>query len=129
MTSIEDSRERKVRVCRPAFQDSQLLLPRYYARSELTRQVLKLRWWDLGQPRVLDLAWSTIPETDLSELVVDDGFGLPDGLRVIFFVPSTSDTTIWVLGIRKAAEEFTELMKAIYVGRSKIVLERMNELE
>lgn len=85
--------------------------------------------WAPDQPRVLDLAWSTIPETDLSELVVDDGFGLPDGLRVIFFVPSTSDTTIWVLGIRKAAEEFTELMKAIYVGRSKIVLERMNELE
>jgi hypothetical protein len=129
MTSIEDSRERKVRVCRPAFQDSHLLLPRYYSRSELIRQVLKLRWWDPDEPRVLDLAWSTIPETDLSELVVDDGIGLPDGLRVIFFLPSTSDTTIWILGVRKTAEEFTEHMKAIYVGRSKVVRERMNELE
>lgn len=129
MTSNKDSRERKVRVGRPAFQDSQSLLPRYYSRSELIRQALKLRWWDPEEPSVLDLAWSTIPETDLSELVVDDGFGLPNGLRVIFFVPSTSDTTIWVLGIRKAAEEFTEHMKAIYVGRSKIVLERMNEPE
>ena len=128
MTPNKDSRERKVRVCRPAFQDSQLLLTRYYARSELVRQALKLRWWDPEKPHVLDLAWSTIPETDLSELVVDDGFGLADGLRVIFFVPSTSDT-IWVLGVRKAAEEFTEHMKAIYVGRSKIVLERMNEPE
>jgi len=43
-------------------------------------------------------------------------------------IDSTSDT-IWVLGIRKAAEEFTEHMKAIYVGRSKIVLERMSEPE
>lgn len=128
MTFSRDSRERKVRVCRPAFQDSHLLLPRYYARSELTRQVLKLRWWDPETPHVLDLAWSTIPETDLSELVVEDGFGLSDGLRVIFFVPSTSAATVWVLGIRKAAEAFTEHMKAIYVGRSKIVIERKNEL-
>lgn len=94
----------------------------------MIRQVLKLRWRDPEEPHVLDLAWSTIPETDLAELVVDDGFGLPDGLRVIFFVPSTSDT-IWVLGIRKAAEEFTEHMNAIYVGRSTIVLGRMNEPE
>ena len=129
MTPSKDSREMKVRVCRPALQDSHLLLPRYCQRSELIRQILKLRWWDPEEPHVLDLAWSTIPATDLSELVVDDGIGLPDGLRVIFFIPSTSDTTIWVLGIRKVAEEFTEHMKAIYVGRSKIVLERMNEPE
>lgn len=76
MTSASDPAERQVLICRPAFQDSQQLLHRYHSRSELVRQMLKLRWWDPDRPRVLDLAWSKIPETDLSELFVDDAFGI-----------------------------------------------------
>ena len=75
------------------------------------------------------LAWSKIPETDLFELFVDDAFGISDSLRVIFFAPPDSDTTVWVLGVRKAAEEFTEHTKAIFVGRSTIVLERRTDLD
>ena len=129
MTSSRDPAERQVFICRPAFQDSQQLLHRYQSRSELVRQALKLRWWDPDRPRVLDLAWSKIPETDLSELVVDDAFCISGGLRVIFFAPSDSDTTVWVLGVRKATEDFTEHAKAIYVGRSTIVLERRTDLD
>jgi len=110
MTSASDPAERQVLICRPAFQDSQQLLHRYHSRSELVRQMLKLRWWDPDRPRVLDL--------------VDDAFGISDGLRVMFFAPPTSDTTVWVLGVRKVNEEFTERTKAIFVGRSTIVLER-----
>ena len=80
MTPDPDLPERQVLVCRPAFQDSQQLLPRYYSRSELVRQVLKLRWWDPNRPRVLDLAWSKIPETDLFELFVDNALGISDSL-------------------------------------------------
>ena len=76
-----------------------------------------------------DLAWSKIPETDLSELVVDDAFCISGGLRVIFFAPPDSDTTVWVLGVRKVNEEFTERTKAIFVGRSTIVLERRTDLD
>ena len=129
MTSASDPAERQVLICRPAFQDSQQLLHRYHSRSELVRQMLKLRWWDPDRPRVLDLAWSKIPETDLSELFVDDAFGISDGLRVIFFAPPTSDTTVWVLGVRKVNEDFTERTKAIFVGRSTIVLERRTDLD
>ena len=129
MTSAPDLPERQVLICRPAFQDSQQLLPRYHSRSELVRQVLKLQWWDPDRPRVLDLAWSKIPETDLFELFVDDAFGISDSLRVIFFAPPDSDTTVWVLGVRKATEEFTEYTKAIFVCRSTIVLERRTDLD
>ena len=129
MTSAPECPERQVLICRPAFQDSQQLLNRYHSRSELVRQVLKLRWWDPDRPRVLDLAWSKIPETDLSELFVDDAFGVSGGVRVIFFAPPDSDTTVWVLGVRKATEDFTDHTKAIYVGRSTIVLERRPDLD
>ncbi len=49
-----------VRICRPAFQDLQSLLPRYYARSELNRQLQKLKWWNSIDPQVIDLSWSSI---------------------------------------------------------------------
>ncbi|MDB2318023.1 hypothetical protein N9V88_00385 [bacterium] len=119
-----------VRICRPAFQDFQRLLPRYYARSELNRQLLKLRWWNPKEPFVIDLAWNQVPDTDLYELVIEKGFEFATGLRIVFFEHSPRDAvspSIWILGGIKICEEFDEINKMIYVGRSLIVRERATE--
>lgn len=120
---------RVVRICRPAFQDFHRLLPRYYARSELNRQLQKLRWWKATDPFVVDLAWNPIPGTGLGELLIEPGFDFAIGLRVLFF-EQPSDVavpSIWVLGGLKMGEEFSDVHRMVYIGRSIIVKERVTE--
>ena len=114
-------------ICRPTFQDFHCLLPRYYARSELNRQLQKLKWWNSKDPQVIDLVWNRIPGTGLAELVFDRCSEFPAGLRIVFFQhsPEGADQRwVWVLGGLKLTEEFDDNRKAIYVGRSVIVQER-----
>jgi hypothetical protein len=108
----------------------QALLPRYYARSELNRQLQKLMWWNPEDPQVVDLAWHRIPGTELCELIFDRCSEFPAGLRVVFFPHSPEGTDqrwVWVLGGLDLSEEFDDIRKTIYVGRSLIVQERATE--
>lgn len=116
----------QVRICRPAFQDFQRIFRRYYARSVLNRQLLKLRWWDPNESSVIDLQWNRVPETNLTELLIEDEGELTSGVRVLFFEhsPNPGEPTLWILGGLKIDETFGELQRLVYFGRSLIVQER-----
>ncbi len=122
--------EWNLRICRPAFQDLQRILPRYYARSETIRQMLKLRWWNPDEKCVLDLNWNRIRDTNLCELIVDDGYGIVSDLRIVFYEfspPNTADRAIWILGALAGEDTFDETTKEIYIGRSLIVNQRATD--
>ncbi|TWU21723.1 hypothetical protein Pla52o_39100 [Novipirellula galeiformis] len=115
-----------MRIGRPAFQDFQRLLPRYRARSELNRQLHKLRWWNPVEPLVIDLQWNRVEPTGLAELFVQLDDGVVDTVRVLFFEysPDPSVPTLWILGGMRADEALGSLQHAIYSGRSTIVQAR-----
>lgn len=118
--------EWRLRICRPAFQDFQRLLPRYHVRSELNRQLHKLRWWNPDEPLVIDLQWNRIAQDGLAELLIQLDAGVVGTVRVLFFEdsPNPSVPTLWILGGMRADEAFGSLQHAIYSGRSIIVQER-----
>lgn len=120
------SLEWRLRICRPAFQDFQRILPRYYVRSELNRQLHKLSWWNSDEPLVIDLHWNCIAATELVELFVDLDDEVGGGVRILFFEhsPDPSLPTLWILGGMRADEELGSLQQAIYLGRSTIVKAR-----
>lgn len=118
--------EWRLRICRPAFQDFQRLLPRYHVRSELNRQLHKLRWWNPDELLVIDLKWNRIGQDALAELLIQLDDGVADTVRVLFFEhsPDPSVPTLWIHGAMRADEAFGSLQHAIYSGRSIIVQER-----
>lgn len=118
--------EWRLRICRPAFQDFQRLLPRYFVRSELNRQLPKLRWWNPDEPLAIDLQWQRLEPTGLSELLVQLDDGVVDTVRVLFFEhsPDPQVPTLWILGGMRADEAFGDLQHLIYSGRSTIVQAR-----
>lgn len=118
--------EWRLRIGRPAFQDFQRLLPRYHVRSELNRQLHKLRWWNPDEPLVIDLQWNRLEQTGLAELLVQLDDGAVNTVRVLFFEhsPDPSVPTLWILGGMRAGEAFGSLQHATYSGRSTIVRER-----
>lgn len=119
-----------VRICRPAFQDFHRVLPRYQDRSELNRQLQKLRWWNPQESLVIDLPWNTLSGTGLSELVVEGNYGFPTGLRILFFghqVSGSATPAVWVLGGLRIDEDFDTVQQMAYIGRSVIVKERASE--
>ena len=117
---------RPVRICRPAFQDFQCILPRYYSRSELVRQMLKLKWWSSGSSEIYDLIWEPIEGTELCQLLVDSGNNMLEPIRVVFFEHSSEqhEDAIWILGGIRGSEHFDEIRKNIFVARSVIVQQR-----
>lgn len=123
---IEQDMVRQVKICRPAFQDFQRIFRRYYARSILNRHLLKLRWWSPDESSVIDLHWNRVPDTNLIELLIDPDGELPRGVRILFFEhsPNSVESTLWVLGGLIIDEEFSELQREVYLGRSLIVQER-----
>lgn len=125
ITGLEEL-EWRLRICRPAFQDLQRLLPRYHVRSELNRQLHKLRWWNRDEPLVIDLQWSRIEQDGLAALLIQLDDGVVGTVRVLFFEhsPDPSVPTLWILGAMRAGEAFGSLQHAIYSGRSIIVQER-----
>ena len=116
----------QVRICRPAFQDFHLIFPRYYARSVLNRQILKLRWWNPNEPQVVDLQWDLVPDTELRQLVIEPSGELTTGVKVIFLEHTAylSVRTLWVLGGTRVGEELGDLQKMLFICRSMIVKER-----
>lgn len=115
--------EWRLRICRPAFQDFQRLLPRYCVRSELNRQLNKLRWWNPGEPLVVDSPWNRVEPTGLAELFVQLDDGVVHAVRVLFFEhsPNPSIPTLWILVGMRADEALGSIQHAIYSGRSTIV--------
>lgn len=124
--SRSEELEWRLRICRPAFQDFQRLLTRYHVRSELNRQLHKLRWWNPDEPMVIDLQWNRLEPSGLAQLFVQLDDGVVGTVRVLFFEhsPEPSVPTLWILGAMRADEAYGSLQYAIYSGRSIIVQER-----
>jgi len=116
----------RMRICRPAFQDFHAIFPRYYARSVLNRQLLKLRWWSPDERQVVDLDWCFDDECGLPHVFVEPGGELATGVRVVFFEhsPDPQRPTLWILGGVRIDEEFEAQQKLLFYGRSVIVKER-----
>lgn len=119
---------RRVRICRPAFQDMHLLMPRLAARAQLRRHAMKLRYWSKGDIRVLDLDCFQIPNEALFFAQVEDGFGLAEGFRIVFCEEPTPEPngTICVLSVMRLDEPLSAPSLEILRGRELVAAERLN---
>ena len=119
------SGSRRVRICRPAFQDMHhLVVPRLAARAQLRRHAMKLRFWTRGDARVADLDCMRIPNEELFVVTVTDGFGLADGFHIVFFeepIPEP-DGTLCVLSVMRVDEPFSDA--ALEILRCREVVAR-----
>ena len=119
---------RRVRICRPAFQDMHhLVMPRLTARAQIRRHAMKLRFWNRGDVCVGDLDCFQIPHEELFAVTVTDGFGLADGLHVVFCEESAPEPcgTICVLSVMRMDEPFSVAALEILRGREVIARERL----
>ena len=119
---------RRVRICRPAFQDMHhLVMPRLAARFQLRRHAMKLRFWQRADSLVGDLNCFRIPDETLFVLDLTDGFGLADGFRIVFCEgPNPEpDGTICVLAVIRSDESFTVTITEFLRGRERIARERL----
>ena len=102
-----------------------MILPRLSGRARLRRQVLKLQWWNVDNSQVFDLEVRRIGETSFWELVVEEGYGIAAGYRVIFGKAEPYGT-LWILSIMTFDEPMTEVLIEIFQMRLNVVLERMH---
>ena len=119
---------RRVRICRPAFQDMHhLVMPRMVARAQLRRHAMKLRYWHHADSLAGDLNCFRIPDETLFVLDLSDGFGMADGFRVVFCEgPNPEpDGTICVLAVMRSDESLTATTTEILRGRERIARERL----
>lgn len=114
-----------VRICLSAFRDAHVILPRLSGRARLRRQAFKLQWWSPGDTQVFDVDVHQIGEKPFWELVVEEGYGVAKGYRVIFCQPEPNGT-IWILSIMMFDEPMTEILIEIFQMRLNVVLERMH---
>ena len=122
------STSRRVRICRPAFQDMcHLVMPRLAARAQLRRHAMKLRFWSRGDACVVDLDCYQIPNQELFVGTVTDGFGLADGFHVVFCEEAGPEPggTICILSVMRVDEPFSEAAIEILRGREVIARERL----
>ncbi len=120
---------RRVRICRPAFQDMHhLVMPRMSARAQLRRQAIKLKFWQQDDTRVADLDCTRIPDEALFVLELMDGYGLAEAFQIVFCdVPNPeSSGTICVLAVLRADEPLTATSLEILRGRQRIANERLS---
>ena len=119
---------RRVRICRPAFQDMHhVVMPRLSARAECRRHAMKLRFWSRQVARVADLDWFKIPSENLFVVKVTDGFGLADGFHIMFCEEMAPEPggTICVLSVMREDEPFSCAAIDILRGREVIARERL----
>ena len=114
-----------VRICLSAFRDAHVILPRLSGRARLRRQALKLQWWNVGDSQVFDLEVHRIGETSFWELLVEEGYGIAPGYRVIVGKAEPYDT-LWIISIMTVDEPMTDALIEIFQMRWNIVLERMH---
>lgn len=120
---------RRIRICRPAFQDlHHLVMPRLAGRAQLRRQAIKLQFWQRTDTMVADLGCRRIAGETLYALDLADGYGLADGFQIIFCeVPNSGpDGTICVLAVMRADERLTATTLEILRGRERIARERLS---
>jgi hypothetical protein len=89
------------------------------------RQALKLQWWNVGESQVFDLDVHRIGETSFWGVVVEEGYGVATGYRVIFGKAEPYDT-LWILSIMTFDELITAILIEIFQMRLNVVLERMH---
>jgi hypothetical protein len=132
MTSPEtNALGRRVRICRPAFQDVRhVVMPRLSARAQFRRHALKLAFWRPGVTLIADLECRKIPNESMFEAIVKDGFGLADGFRIIFCEEPDGEPEgkICVLSIMRLDEGFSPSTFEILRAREVVVRERLNGL-
>lgn len=130
-TSGEIGPGRRVRICRPAFQDVRhVVMPRLSARAQFRRHALKLAFWSPGMTSVADLECRSIPNESMFEAIVTDGFGLAEGFRIIFCEEPDGEPEgkICVLSVMSMDEQFSPATREILRAREVIVRERLNGL-
>ena len=88
--------------------------------------MLKLRWWDLEDPLLVDLRRNFVRDSNLVEMLVEEEGELYPCMRVLFcdHSPNPKEPILWVLGGLRVDEEFSDLQRTIYSARSLIVQER-----
>ncbi|QDV12355.1 hypothetical protein CA51_22380 [Rosistilla oblonga] len=114
-----------VRFCLSAFRDAHVILPRRAGRAQLWRQALKLQWREAGDNQVFDTAVRRLGETSFWELVVEEGYGIASGYRVIFTQPEPGGG-IWILSVMMLDEPLTDFLIEILQMRLNVILERMH---
>ncbi|QDT02956.1 hypothetical protein K227x_13350 [Rubripirellula lacrimiformis] len=115
----------EVRICLSAFRDAHVILPRLSGRARLRRQALKLQWWESSDGQVLDVEVRRIGETAFWELLVDEGYAVAAGYRVIF-TQAEPTQAIWILSVMTLNEPLTDFLIEILQMRLNVVLERMH---
>ena len=119
---------RRVRICRPAFQDLHyLVMPRLAARAQFRRHAMKLRFWKRGDARIADLECVQIPDSALFAAKITDGFGLAEGFNLVFCEEPFPlfGGTLCVLCVMQADEPFSAAMLEILRGREAVARERL----
>jgi len=114
-----------VRICLSAFRDAHAILPRLSGRARLRRQALKLQWWIVDDSKVFDLEVRRIGHTSFWELVVEEGYGVATGYRVIFGKADPCGT-LWIVSVMTFDEPMAEILIEIFQMRLNVVLERMH---
>ena len=130
-TEEHDPVSRRVRICRPAFQDVRhMVMPRLSARAQFRRHALKLAFWSPTATRVADLDCRPIPNERMFEALVTDGFGLAGGFRIIFCEEPDGepDGKICVLSVMRTDEAFSPATLEILRAREVVARERLNGL-
>ncbi len=120
--------KRRVRICRPAFQDMHhLVAPRLVARAQLRRQMFKLQWWEPTDKALADVTCRRISGEAFYALQIDDGYGVADGFRVVFCEVKRPEPegTICVLAVLRSDELLTEATRSILRARERIAHERV----
>ncbi len=115
----------EVRICLSAFRDAHVILPRLTGRARLRRQALKLQWWDSGDGQIFDVEVRQLATTAFWELVVNEGYAVAAGYRVIFTQTEPSQA-IWILSVMTLDEPLTDFLIEILQMRLNVVLERMH---
>ncbi|WDQ17449.1 hypothetical protein [Rhodopirellula sp. P2] len=108
-----------------AFRDAHVILPRLTGRARLRRKALKLQWWEPDEDRVFDHNVRRIGESSFWELVVEEGYAVASGFRVIF-AQAEPGKAIWILSVMTLDEPVTDILIEILQMRLNVVLERMH---
>lgn len=124
----DEDAPRRVRICRPAFQDMHyLVMPRMSARAQLRRYLMNLQFWRRGSTHIGDLECYQIEQEELFVVRVADGFGLADGFHIVFCelpIPEP-EGTLCILSTMRNDEPFTDATLNILRGRAVIAGERL----
>jgi len=115
----------EVRICLSAFRDAHVILPRLAGRAQVRRQALKLQWWEAGDNQVFDTAVRRLGDTLFWEMVVEEGYGIASGYRVIF-AQAEPGCGIWILSVMTLNEPLTDFLIEILQMRLNVILERMH---